>query len=76
MVVFDGWLRTSRGRGSNLYFPDTVLHLRVRNFCMHPSRTCVALVAYASTSDVADLRRGILGSRVCVGIYVARHLEE
>ena len=67
----------SRGRRSNLYFSDTVLHLRVRNIRMHPSCTSGAPVAYSSTGDVSDTYwEGILGGRPWIRMYVARHQKE
>ena len=36
VVLVAGSLRPSRGRRSNLYFSDTVLHLRVQNISHAP----------------------------------------
>ena len=44
---------SNRCRMTNHYFFDTELHLRVRNICVYPSRTSVALIAHSSTGDVA-----------------------
>ena len=72
-LVIAGSLRPSRGRRSNLYFSDTVLS---RTFCMHPSRTSVALVAYYSTTSdgAGTYRTGVLERGAWM--YVAHHLEE
>ena len=43
-----------RCRISNNFFSDTVLHLRVRNISVHPTRASVALVAHSSTCDVTS----------------------
>ena len=40
---------------------------------MYPSRTSVALVAHSSNSDDSGTyRRGVLGSRACIWMSVAR----
>ena len=68
---------SNRGRMPNQYFSDTELHLRVRTFCVHPSRTSVALIAHSSTGDVASTNgTGVLCSRAWIRMHVARHLEE
>ena len=44
---------------------------------MHPSITDIALIAYFSTSGISNTKRTLLlGSRVWVQIYVARHLKD
>ena len=44
---------------------------------MYPSRTYIVMVAYSSTSDVVgSYMTGVLGSRACIWMYVARHLED
>ena len=44
-------------------------------FCVHPSRTYVALIAHSSTGDAASTNGiGILCSRAWIRMYVARHL--
>ena len=67
---------SNRGRMPIHYFSDTELHLRV-TFCVHPSRSSVALIAHSSTGDVASTNEtGILCSMALIQMYVARHLEE
>ena len=68
-----GSLRLSRGRRSNLYFSDTVLHLRVRNISHEP----IQYIWCTSTGDVwCTYWEGILGGRPCIQMYVARHQKE
>ena len=77
MGLVAGSLRPSRGRRSNLYFSDTVLHLRVRTFRMHPSSTSGAPVADSSTGDVSGTYWAeILGGRPWIRMYVAHHQKE
>ena len=71
-----GSLRPSRGRRSNLYFSDTVLHLESGTCRMHPFRTYVSTVAYSSTRYVSGTYlTGVLGSRAYIWMYVARYLK-
>ena len=72
-----GSLRPDRGRKSNLYFSDTVLHLRVRNISHAPIQNICAPVAYSSTGYVSGTyRAGILCSRPWIRMYVARYQKE
>ena len=76
VVLVAGSLRPSRGRRSYLYFSDTVLH-ESGTFCMHPSSTSGAPVAYSLTGDVSGTYwAGILGGRPWIRMYVARQQKE
>ena len=57
-------LRPSRGCRSNLYFSDTVLHLRVQNIILHAGEVSGTYWA------------GILGSRPWIRMYVTHHQKE
>ena len=78
MGLIAGFLRPSRGRRSNIYFSDTVLHFyESGTFCFHPSRSSGTPVAYSSNGDVSDTyRTGILGSMPWIWMDVARHQKE
>ena len=66
-----------RGHRSNLYFSNTVLHLRVRNISHAPIQNTGAPVPYSSTSDVSGTYRAeILGSRPWIQMYVACDQKE
>ena len=77
VVLIAVFFRPSRGCRSNIYFSDTVLHLRVRNISYAPIRNNLSPVAYSSTNDVSGkCRAGILGSRPWIQMYVACHQKE
>ena len=50
-VVIAGSLKPSRGRRFNLYFSDTVLHLRVRNISHAPIENICCTGSNSSISD-------------------------
>ena len=77
VVLVVGSLRPSRGRRSNLYFSDTVLHSRVRNISHAPIQYIWCTGSLLLDCDVSGTYwAGILGGRPLIRMYVARNQKE